>query len=161
MRRKTCNNKSNKYASENQISFQIIICSRVAVSMTGCGLFYLPCHPWRCHSISLFSQIGASEWTMSREQEVSSCFLKCTWRPVAGRCRRWGPRWSCRPATSGRAATARPTLRNLYRNSVVGSVKQRHFCRAVNTIIVLPEWQAAQIECACSSKSHESWTPGY
>lgn len=64
-------------------------------------------------------QVGASGWTMSQELAASSCFPRCTWRHVRGRCPRCGPLWSCRPATLGKAATGRPTRRSLCRSFAV------------------------------------------
>lgn len=65
-------------------------------------------------------QDGTNTWITSRAPEASSCFPRCTWRPAVALCRQRGPRWSCRPATSAKAATARPIRRSLCRNSAVG-----------------------------------------
>lgn len=77
------------------------------------GTLVNPCH------ILFPLQDGTSKWTTSPGQEASNCFPICTWRRAAVPSRRSESRSSCRPATSGRAATGKPTRKNRCRSSVV------------------------------------------
>lgn len=82
-------------------------------------------------------QVGTSGWTTSQGLEAGSCFPRCTWKRAEVHCPAWRRWWSCRPITSGRAATGKRTLRSLCKNSVV--------CRA------------REKNCS-STKEHKRWT---
>lgn len=74
------------------------------------GLFILP----------LFIQTGPRGLSTSPAREACPCSLASTWRRATGPCPPSSSPRSCRPTTSGRGVTGRPTRRNPFRSCVVG-----------------------------------------
>lgn len=75
---------------------------------------------WFAVILSLLVQTGPRGSSTSLAQGVCPCSPASTWRRVTGPCPPSRSPQSCRPTTSGRAVTVRPTLRNPCRNYVVG-----------------------------------------